>query len=1217
MAIDKEALRETVFRHYEREVNANTGWNEERKNRELLKKQAKYNTAMRTETAGEYLYFSSLSPEELEKQLAVYEQDSDPDVTERFEDLKRNEQQNRLLRKKTEDPAGEYLRGLFAPETDSSGVRLKFADRDFENSIKNIQAEIDSVKIPVPEGFDSKEDAENAITCAVIGEFLRDDLIASTFDEMKRREASGGSSIPRYMDKTTGAKESFFVNVVDNDDERENMHVSRFVVPNARRSVAELSRMYSEGNKQPLANAVLNAFNSCYDRLVGSYQKGSQLYMFCIKTMNDCVKLLDSNALKGTVEIPEEKRRMLNYLSGEKEFFAEEYALKKELTENLHAQTFQPSGSKPMADPVFRAKTERLLAIGYIHARTFFDLQNADSIYGRLNNAELKNRAFVSRGLTAFEQLQNTDREALIEAVIEKYVRTESEEYVKIYNDDAPQMLSDITSFTMECGEYKNTKDVPLLVEYTLKCCKNYIREHPQPEYAPITAAMQNALADYSVMRAENRNNIEDMEAVLPALKAINNAIDAFPKPDPVNRLNLPDEEAKKYDLMDSIFNDIKNLSDFIAPGIKTREHDRELLAALEEKGVRLPGDVKDPLLTSQALAEKKKASAPERIKTEEEQNAERWFDSFTAKLSAEGISFENPLTLGLVKVYNSEFDGDAFWNTATENTSEAAEEVIRMGAKISAPAFIGNEFKEILPYRGDNYADFMKKALKSPADFTLEEKTELYRKAREGLLYIEHPSNAADAPNNIRYVKVDNGDTARFTSYISQTGVNYLHANDTYTEEDWRRFEAAGFNRADMDTVKQHGKALSDVNLYINTAYSRLLSDIDDNEPNEAKKAEKQKELTSASLWLRHGHRLSAKAYQHPDWFEDEAGAKQQNDLVKLSCTPGELRTAEENAVLEKDFTNYEECEKLEEKLMKQFGVKNVKDLPFDKICNIFGEPYGEGPDYKTFNKIYSAAVDGEMMVLNGKTMLYAATADMFLPAAKHEVCAKEADSLLKELKATDSAFSKDSDEYTALMRGLKELPAQIRGLAQAPVVSERALPLLARTVDMVAGQGRAYQEKHKGLNEFSSRQLARLTVINKLNKLNDFSAANAPETDKKAFDLAFKITLEKAVAMAGSKDKKIFTEGKNALLNYNILKESALVLSESAELKALIGSKTPEEYNKLMTAKPGAAGKALVESIHRGLAAARAPQRQNQPENSMEAIQNNGGEIIQEVNC
>ena len=205
MAIDKNALREAVFRHYEREVNAETSWNNSRKELEIQKKKSQYDTAMRTETAGEYLFFSSLSPEEYEKEMAAYEQDSDPDVTDRFKTVKLNEQNYRLKTENMNDPGGVYMRGLFAPVTDSSRVRLGFRDKDFEKMLGEAQARIDSIKIPVPEGLD-----ESAVSYAVLGEFLRDDLISSTFDEMKKMQAGGGSTIPRYMnDKAVAVKESF------------------------------------------------------------------------------------------------------------------------------------------------------------------------------------------------------------------------------------------------------------------------------------------------------------------------------------------------------------------------------------------------------------------------------------------------------------------------------------------------------------------------------------------------------------------------------------------------------------------------------------------------------------------------------------------------------------------------------------------------------------------------------------------------------------------------------------------------------------------------------------------------------------------------------------------------------------------------------------------------------------------------------------------------
>lgn len=1161
MAIEREQLRNTVFDHYAREVAANPRWSEQRKLDTLAQMKQAYDLAMQTDSAPEFLYFSSLAPEEAERQLALYAQDSDPKVTERFYAPEKARRSAENTRRRLDEPGSRYVNALFAPVADTAPIRHSYSDPAIDEPFGAALREIEATPIPVPQGL-----TDDVITFAVMGEYLDERRIREVLDQ--KRAAFPPQVGNGLFSEPEGVKESFFASMIQNDDRRPNAQLGRLVAPEARRSVQESVAQFEAGNPAPLAEALLRAFNSAYVRVLAEPSKRSEVYALCTRVMHRCMSILDTPAFAGAVTIPAQRREIARSLCAERCDLTEADELRTELLDSCRTQAFLPSGSMPMADPVFRAKAERMYALRYLTQATEAELSNFKKNLEPENDRAVMDRYLTERPLTGLEALAAADREALIETIIENYVRTESKEYAALYDANAGKILELVGEKPLP-GGFPMNQNFEGFVAHTMSGLARFTENHPDLDLMPVTRAAQQALSEYNRMRTEGRTGLDDLHSLIPALEAVGNEATALFR------------KGREDTTIMALSTQLVNLENRFAECRRARDGETALYTAVQEKGVALPEICADTLLSPQARSEKRLA-AENRDPLPE---AERWFDSFIAQLSERGIRFDNPLSLGLVKSFDPDFQYDEFLRAVEENTPASARKTVELSGRVSSYPFLPEQLQKSLPYRGDDFAGFLAKNLKDPAAFTAADKLRLYRLAQENRLYIERATLDEDSVSNIAYAKIAEDGSARFTDYTLGTNIDFKKAPENYSPEDWAAFEAAGFRRDELRTVILHGKMLSDVNLFSKTAFSTCLSEIDDLR-DAGEKLSQTKNLTDAFCWLRNGRRLIVRAQQHPGWVDTPEKAGVQNELIRLTGTPDALWSAQDTALLEQDYTCHEELGDLERKLCRYFRVDSIHDVPFDRITDANGTPFGSGENYADMNRLFKAAYNGDIIRLDGRDMLFVGSANMFIKGTRHDPYIAQADAIAKELKSTDSFFSDDTDSYKALAAGLSKLPAQLRSLKNSDTVAGRGHDALCRQLDAAAELGRNYQEAHRGLTELSSRQIARLTAIAKLQDLRYEAKFGDERYDRDTYRLAFKIALEQASSMAAGKDRKKFVDGKNALMNYNLLREQALILSEDPGLKAMAAGKTPAQLEKLLSAKPGELQKAYLLQKQRNIA-------------------------------
>ena len=1209
MPVDKERLRALVFAHYEREVRAEAKWDEGRKQRELERLKSVYDERMKQETAGEYCYFNRLEGDELEAELARYAQDSSRAATERFDNYGMWREADEKFHRIHDTPAEGFMKGLYDSRPDETDLLMHFSPDSYDEQFRALQNEINAIVIPVPVGLEPA-----AIRYAVLGMFLHGDQALTDSYKQAQKQSEGGSSLWDVKNPADAARANFFTNVIGQGEDRANMHFNRFAVPSARRNVQQMVQQYAQGGREELAQAVFYSFDVCLNRISSTLYKGGQMNFFCAKTLKDCLSLLDREPLKGLVEIPEERRSRAAYYVAEQENWVEQEALRKELVESLAAPSFRESPAKPMADPAFRAKVERFLALQYIQKSS---ANESDMLYTAMTaDAEEKTQeTLAKRELGYFESLMGADREAFIETIIEQRIRPETEEYAKLFEmdtGDAVRLLERITSPTVPNGY---NRYLAPLTENLLRGFSDFVATHPEQRYAESCAKMQEAVSAYERLHRTEGLGLDDLDRLLPAVTAVYDALEREMPKDTERVRMQPAEQAVANRLLD--FSTSCRLIRDSLPGTH-REHarDLELFRAMEAKGVQLPEVCRRAKMTPAEKQELARAAENARERTAEEQAAEAWFTSFTEELRQRGISYENPLSLSFVKILNPQFDQDAFVALADgANTVETTQQVLRTGATVSLSAFLPASLRGMMPYQGDDYAGFLHDSLQDPAQLGTAEKLQLYRLAQEHRLYLEHPSMEPDASCNFCFAKVAENGTAQLTGYVGELHVNTMHDPATYQEADWQDLEEHGFRRDEIAAVRRVGERLAMVKSYMGSTFSNCISLLDDQkdapigapgddpakvaarkERRTKRLTEQQEKVNRGTVWYRFGNRITGRAMEHPDWFATEEGRKQQSTLTKASVTPELLRTPAETEQLTRDFTNCEECASFEKKLMRRFEVRSMQELPFDRITDAEGQTFGPGPDYETMNRLYRAAEQGDVIRIDALELIYVGSADTFVKAAPLERYAQRADALLKALLDTDSAFSSDTESYTNLREKLLTIPGELRNLKNSPNNADRGYRGVAQVLQSVVDLGKTYQNTHAGLTKLSARQIDRLSVIAGLQKLAEEAADEVDTPDGRVYDVAFKITLEQAAAQAGNARNPGFAGGKRALLNYDTLKEAvtALVTTDTT-FSEMMAASSPDDVQHLLQAKPGMAERAYAAFRNRVRPAA--PKQELQP--------------------
>ena len=196
--------------------------------------------------------------------------------------------------------------------------------------------------------------------------------------------------------------------------------------------------------------------------------------------------------------------------------------------------------------------------------------------------------------------------------------------------------------------------------------------------------------------------------------------------------------------------------------------------------------------------------------------NERQWFESFIAQLKEKGISFENPLSLSLVKIVNKDYE-----NHTTESSiimanteSDAQLEFLPTALNATTMLFMPPDTERL--YQGDDYLEFLRNKMRDPSSFTDEEIKKIYNLANEGNIIIDQIDNEVDGFTNFCHVFVTDDNEAKITKPSDWKTCNIWYDNlNTKKLSEARKFaksdgfqfirEAEFVRKKDIEEHKQH----------------------------------------------------------------------------------------------------------------------------------------------------------------------------------------------------------------------------------------------------------------------------------------------------------------------------------------------------------------------------------------------------------------------------
>jgi len=236
----------------------------------------------------------------------------------------------------------EYLRGLFAPVTESDGMLFDGLDPSASvtsQMLRDTQAESDAIRIAVPENMNAE-----LVTFVVMGEFFRDRHLGGMAEYLLDK----GSTIPKGYSPTANTIATFFEDTIISEL-RPNMHACRLMVPGARRAAREIV----EGGRQEEIRANLkNAFDVLYSRAVYTTGISKPVYCFSVRQADALVQALRQSGMEpaelGITEV------QLTRLT----------AMKKVVDFQIETQQLRQSLQKDVADYYFNGFPAELDVLG-------------------------------------------------------------------------------------------------------------------------------------------------------------------------------------------------------------------------------------------------------------------------------------------------------------------------------------------------------------------------------------------------------------------------------------------------------------------------------------------------------------------------------------------------------------------------------------------------------------------------------------------------------------------------------------------------------------------------------------------------------------------------------------------------------------------------------------------------------------------------------------
>ena len=531
-------------------------------------------------------------------------------------------------------------------------------------------------------------------------------------------------------------------------------------------------------------------------------------------------------------------------------------------------------------------------------------------------------------------------------------------------------------------------------------------------------------------------------------------------------------------------------------------------------------------------------------------EQVQKWYNSFVNKLHEEGISDENPMSLCLIRIYN-DINYNEFHRLDISEEISDNQKAVNMGKGILKMPFLN----QLNNYNGEDYAGFLYNNMKKTSELTDEEKLALYKAAQNNQLIIQSIEDDTSYFYNSKFVKINSDGNAIVSNNFNKISKENC-ANFGFDENTFDEVEEIQQKRD--NAIKETNALVHAMTNSIDEKYSNLgISNLEERNRRTAKAEQEKKQIESENQWLLCEHDMLIEAYYHPAWFKDENTRKVVNDTRNLSkksvLTEIERQFLNDNnniiLDLPRDIKKYSNARTWNEVKALRFADSNGKVISTDN-------------EYNFYTELSKSFLSNEQVYINGMPCYMHEGGYGIKNCAPKKAYIDEVDSLISELGKTDSILSDDSDDYKKFAAGLKTLRENIKNAKG----SNMGFEALDNYFETARALGKNYQESHKGKENLSSRQRARLRVINKLNTLHD-KLKNKDMNPKPSHD---EIILEKLVhgtfISCQKTDKKEDIEfGMNGQLNYEEYKKARENLRKNKFYQRLINNLNPKQKELL----------------------------------------------------
>ena len=528
-----------------------------------------------------------------------------------------------------------------------------------------------------------------------------------------------------------------------------------------------------------------------------------------------------------------------------------------------------------------------------------------------------------------------------------------------------------------------------------------------------------------------------------------------------------------------------------------------------------------------------------ENISVEEQRKADAWFESFIDNTKDLGISFDNPLSLGLIKAVN-DYDFAEFERLRDSDTIDENVKAVEMSASVASMPFMKEDER---PYKGDNFIEHLYKNMRDPRGFSPEERYELYDLAKNGKLIIESTKSGSGNRVNFRQILVNEDGGAKITKspgafpFGNYNNRSKVDPNTDFTDAELHIINDCGYT---ADEFRKNYNILTDFGQILHHSEMGIpmlvqdMSDIKRSDPDYTD--EDFRGYFESVKWVSMEQKILNKAYHNPEWTKTAESRKKFNDIAGAYGMNGIAQTSAEKKLIQKYAIFGSEVIDLDRDTKKILKIKPEQDIPSGRIKSGAGQDFQDLVTLEGYNKFAQYCRNEASELKIGGASTYYTLNDMgFQDCAPFNEYVKEFESIYQDLKKTNSIFSDDTEEYTNLMNGMKALSKDFAGHGKKQ--EQLSYNNIAQKIKNVAQLAERYQETHR-TSELKPRNIKRLSAMIKLERLAEAAKNKDPEPRKPMEQVLEKVVL-------GDLEGKFATDiadfkqlAKDSLLSYDIFK-------------------------------------------------------------------------------